>query len=185
MKHEIRRKSIAVTFYRLNQYLRCDSIKRGKVRTENYLLTANQQDLVVYRICVSECFPHDVNQITYRCIALPTATRLGRLDPSGEAARYFDELRARQRIVASISGTLGLMALLAGEDFFATPSVGVEIERPYDLDVDNAADLSLAEALVSQGIVQLPHMDLKVVDRGPSRYQAPRATTISTSPEIK
>lgn len=47
-------------------------------------------------------------------ITLPTAARLGRLDPTGEAARYFDELRARQRIVASIAGTLGLVALLAG-----------------------------------------------------------------------
>jgi hypothetical protein len=47
-------------------------------------------------------------------IALPTATRLGRLDPTGEAARYFDELRARQRIVASIAGTFGLVALFAG-----------------------------------------------------------------------
>ena len=47
-------------------------------------------------------------------IALPTATRLGRLDPTGEAARYFDELRARQRIVASIAGVLGLVALFAG-----------------------------------------------------------------------
>lgn len=47
-------------------------------------------------------------------ITLPTAARLGRLDPTGEAARYFDELRARQRIVASIAGTFGLVALLAG-----------------------------------------------------------------------
>lgn len=47
-------------------------------------------------------------------ITLPTATRLGRLDPTGEAARYFDELRARQRIVASIAGIFGLVALLAG-----------------------------------------------------------------------
>lgn len=47
-------------------------------------------------------------------IALPTAARLGRLDPTGESARYFDELRARQRIVASIAGTFGLVALLAG-----------------------------------------------------------------------
>jgi hypothetical protein len=47
-------------------------------------------------------------------IALPTAARLGRLDPAGEAARYFDELRSRQRIVASIAGTLGLVALFAG-----------------------------------------------------------------------
>lgn len=47
-------------------------------------------------------------------IALPTATKLSRLDPSGETARYFDELRQRQRIVGSISGTLGLVALFAG-----------------------------------------------------------------------
>jgi hypothetical protein len=47
-------------------------------------------------------------------IALPTAARLARLDPTGEAARYFDELRARQRIVASIAGTFGLVALFAG-----------------------------------------------------------------------
>jgi hypothetical protein len=47
-------------------------------------------------------------------IALPTATRLGRLDPMGDGARYFDELRTRQRIVASIAGTLGLIALFAG-----------------------------------------------------------------------
>jgi uncharacterized membrane protein len=47
-------------------------------------------------------------------IALPTAARLGRLDPAGEAARYFDELRARQRIVASIAGVFGLIALFAG-----------------------------------------------------------------------
>ena len=47
-------------------------------------------------------------------IALPTAARLARLDPTGEGARYFDELRQRQRIVASISGTFGLIALVAG-----------------------------------------------------------------------
>lgn len=47
-------------------------------------------------------------------IALPTATKLGRIDPTGEAAGYFDELRQRQRIVASISGTFGVVALLAG-----------------------------------------------------------------------
>lgn len=47
-------------------------------------------------------------------IALPTATKLSRLDAVGETARYFDELRQRQRIVGSISGTLGLVALFAG-----------------------------------------------------------------------
>ena len=47
-------------------------------------------------------------------ISLPTATKLSRLDPLGEAAGYCDELRQRQRIVASISGTFGLVALFAG-----------------------------------------------------------------------
>jgi hypothetical protein len=47
-------------------------------------------------------------------IALPTASKLSRLEPAGETARYFDELRQRQRIVGSISGTLGLVALFAG-----------------------------------------------------------------------
>jgi hypothetical protein len=47
-------------------------------------------------------------------ISLPTATKLGRLDPLGETSGYFDELRQRQRIVASISGTFGLIALFAG-----------------------------------------------------------------------
>jgi hypothetical protein len=47
-------------------------------------------------------------------ITLPTASKLARLDPVGPYAAYFDELRQRQRVVASISGTLGLVALLAG-----------------------------------------------------------------------
>jgi hypothetical protein len=47
-------------------------------------------------------------------ISLPTATKLSRIDPAGEGAGYFDELRQRQRVVASISGTLGLIALLGG-----------------------------------------------------------------------
>ena len=47
-------------------------------------------------------------------ISLPTAAKLSRLDPLGEAAGYFDELRQRQRIVASISGTFGLIALVGG-----------------------------------------------------------------------
>ncbi len=47
-------------------------------------------------------------------IALPTAAKLSRLEPTGETGRYFDELRQRQRIVGSISGTLGLLALFAG-----------------------------------------------------------------------
>jgi hypothetical protein len=47
-------------------------------------------------------------------VALPTAAKLGRLDPSGPGAAYFDELRQRQKLVTSISGTLALAALVAG-----------------------------------------------------------------------
>ncbi|HEX6090946.1 MAG TPA: hypothetical protein VFZ13_12375 [Gemmatimonadales bacterium] len=47
-------------------------------------------------------------------IGLPTASRLGRIDPEGEAAAYFDELRGRMRVAASVSGVLALFALVAG-----------------------------------------------------------------------
>jgi hypothetical protein len=47
-------------------------------------------------------------------IGLPTAARLARLDSVGQGAAYFDELRQRQKIVASASGTLALVALVAG-----------------------------------------------------------------------
>ena len=47
-------------------------------------------------------------------IALPTAAKLSRLDPNGQTAGYFDELRQRQRVVGSIAGVLGLVALVAG-----------------------------------------------------------------------
>ncbi|MGH7629592.1 MAG: DUF2269 family protein [Gemmatimonadales bacterium] len=46
-------------------------------------------------------------------ITIPTSARLARLDPETHAAA-FDELRKRIRLVASISGSLGLIALLAG-----------------------------------------------------------------------
>ena len=47
-------------------------------------------------------------------IGLPTAAKLARLDPQGPAAAFFDELRNRQKVVASVSGTLALVALVAG-----------------------------------------------------------------------
>jgi hypothetical protein len=47
-------------------------------------------------------------------VGLPTAAKLGRLDPAGPGAAHFDELRQRMRIVGSIGGTLGLVALIAG-----------------------------------------------------------------------
>jgi hypothetical protein len=47
-------------------------------------------------------------------IGLPTAAKLARLDPVGQGAGYFDELRQRQKIVGSVAGTLALLALVAG-----------------------------------------------------------------------
>jgi hypothetical protein len=47
-------------------------------------------------------------------IGLPTAAKLARLDPMGLGAAFFDELRQRQKIVASVSGVLALVALVAG-----------------------------------------------------------------------
>lgn len=47
-------------------------------------------------------------------VGLPTATKLARLDPAGPNAGYFDELRQRQKVVASIAGVFALAALVAG-----------------------------------------------------------------------
>jgi hypothetical protein len=47
-------------------------------------------------------------------ISLPTASKLGRLDPMGKTGPYFDELRSRQKLVSTISGMLAVTALVAG-----------------------------------------------------------------------
>jgi uncharacterized membrane protein len=47
-------------------------------------------------------------------VALPTATRLSRLDPTGEQAAYFDELRNRQKVAGMIWGVLALVSLVGG-----------------------------------------------------------------------
>ncbi len=47
-------------------------------------------------------------------IGLPTVSRLARIEPTGDTAALFDELRQRNALVSSISGTLGLVALIAG-----------------------------------------------------------------------
>ena len=46
-------------------------------------------------------------------VIIPTGARLARLDPETHATA-FDQLRKRMRLVATISGILGLTALLAG-----------------------------------------------------------------------
>lgn len=49
-------------------------------------------------------------------------------------------------------------SLLAGGDVFAEPTAGVEIERPYDINIDDPADLVLANALLAGEVVKLPHI---------------------------
>jgi hypothetical protein len=50
-------------------------------------------------------------------ITVPTAARLGRLqvDPQGELPMSFPGLRKRLIIAGSVSGGLGVLALVAGE----------------------------------------------------------------------
>ena len=55
-----------------------------------------------------------VGALVVLLIGLPTAAKLARLDPMGQGAAFFDELRQRQKIVAWVSGVLGLVALVAG-----------------------------------------------------------------------
>ena len=49
-------------------------------------------------------------------------------------------------------------SLMAGGDVFEEPTAGVEIPRPYDVNIDDAQDLMLASALLSCGLVDLPHI---------------------------
>lgn len=76
-------------------------------------------------------------------------------------------------------------ALLANEDFFAVPSVGIEIERPYDFDLDTAADLAVAEALLVRGVVQLPHMDLNKLSGISVRSSGREPSLFSTTSETE
>jgi hypothetical protein len=47
-------------------------------------------------------------------VGLPTASKLGRIDPQGPNGAYFDELRQRQRVTSSIAGVFALAALVGG-----------------------------------------------------------------------
>jgi len=47
-------------------------------------------------------------------VAVPTASRLARLDLTGPDGAYFDELRNRQKVVGMVWGLLALLALVGG-----------------------------------------------------------------------
>lgn len=46
--------------------------------------------------------------------AMPAASRLGRLEPTGDTAAAFDRARKRLAVTGSIGGMLAIVALLAG-----------------------------------------------------------------------
>lgn len=46
--------------------------------------------------------------------AMPAASRLGRLEPTGDTAAAFDRIRKRLAVTGSIGGMLAIVALLAG-----------------------------------------------------------------------
>jgi hypothetical protein len=47
-------------------------------------------------------------------VTLPTASRINRLDPTGQNGPAFDALRKRMAVAGSIAGTLGILALVGG-----------------------------------------------------------------------
>lgn len=49
-------------------------------------------------------------------------------------------------------------AIADGESLFASPSAALPIEWPLDFDLDTALDVRLAEAMITGGLVELPHL---------------------------
>ncbi|MCP5370548.1 MAG: acylneuraminate cytidylyltransferase family protein [Hyphomicrobiales bacterium] len=51
------------------------------------------------------------------------------------------------------------VAMRASGSLYAEPSATVEISRPHEFDLDVAADIPLAEAIIAAGLVDLSHLD--------------------------
>jgi CMP-N,N'-diacetyllegionaminic acid synthase len=49
-------------------------------------------------------------------------------------------------------------ALLAGDGFYAKPTFAVPIEAPFAFDLDQPADIVMAEALIATGLICLDHL---------------------------
>jgi len=77
--------------------------------------------------------------------------------PAERAAGYNKQSKPRLYVFGNLVGVRP-SALLEGNGFFAEPSVAVDIPWPYDFDLDGPEDLTVAEALIKSGVVQLPHM---------------------------
>ena len=51
-------------------------------------------------------------------------------------------------------------SILNGDGFFSTPSLGLEIEWPYNIDVDGSNDLIIASLILDNKLVALDEMDI-------------------------
>jgi hypothetical protein len=69
-------------------------------------------------------------------------------------------------------------AILAGEGFFAEPSAAVQIDPPYDFDLDTAADVLIAEALIAAGVMNLAHVSSGPDATGP-RHSLPDSSHLN------
>ncbi len=115
-----------------------------------------------------ERFDADIDAVSAQTVALPPHTHHAwnqrRLE-GGYVRFAFAERKAvnfkQEKPILYIFGNLlacRTACLLAGQGLFDEPSVGVEIERPYDVNIDYPDDMNLAEALLRTGMVDLPHM---------------------------
>ena len=77
---------------------------------------------------------------------------------AAERKQGFNKQRKQAHHVFGNLVAIHTTILMDGEDFFAPPSTGAEIARPYDLDVDSGDDFALAEALIAQQCVDLAHL---------------------------
>lgn len=50
-------------------------------------------------------------------------------------------------------------ALLTGKGFYAKPSYAMTILAPYAFDLDQQTDISMAEAMIAAGVVELDHLE--------------------------
>ncbi len=88
------------------------------------------------------------------------------LDADGRVGFLFAEERGSARLKQNkpklmVFGNLIAArtdALRDGSGFYAEPCAGIGIDSRYGLDLDGPEDLPIAEALLSSGAIELPHM---------------------------
>jgi CMP-N,N'-diacetyllegionaminic acid synthase len=84
--------------------------------------------------------------------------RIGFMFAAERKQAYNKQRKPKLHIFGNVIGTKS-DALLRGEGFYAEPVAGVEIPFPYNYDLDGPDDIAVAEALLSNGSVRLPHME--------------------------